>query len=330
MRATEFIAELFEPKAPTWKWVFRGSEEATADFKVGDVPYRFYAYSNGENDWEVEFKINSNEYDQNGKIKFGTKFGLAGTGNSAEVMSTVVDIMREFLEMYRGKIDTIGFTAEEPSRQKLYMRMMKRLLPNWTISTYDSGSGLGFTVVAPDNLEEEINLQKNQWELLISSSDKQEAGPELVDLVKHAYSVTPKGSMIQSLKDVIPSDWNVIDWDQDPDIDACVFYRKNRQGESWVGYKIQGLGHDGTRQSKDKAIHKMLDLLKKPGVWIESSDALRHVLHKMNAPSVKDERFLQQLFNDQSLHMVQDDTYRRTLHNGQEIQETVFGQPKLK
>jgi hypothetical protein len=150
MRATEFITELFEPKAPTWKWVFRGSEEATADFKVGEVPYRFYAYSNSENDWEVEFKINSNEYDQHGKIKFGTKFGLAGTGNSAEVMSTVVDIMREFLEMYRGKIDTIGFTAEEPSRQKLYMRMMKRLLPNWTISTYDSGSGLGFTVVAPD------------------------------------------------------------------------------------------------------------------------------------------------------------------------------------
>lgn len=149
-----FISELFEPKAPTWKWVFRGSEEATADFKVGDVPYRFYAYSNGENDWEVEFKINSNEYDQNGKIKFGTKFGLAGTGNSAEVMSTVVDIMREFLEMYRGKIDTIGFTAEEPSRQKLYMRMMKRLLPDWTISTYDSGSGLGFTVVAPEELAE--------------------------------------------------------------------------------------------------------------------------------------------------------------------------------
>lgn len=174
-----------------------------------------------------------------------------------------------------------------------------------------------------------FELTKNKWELLISNSDKNEAGPELVDLVKHAYSVTPKGSMIQSLKDVIPSDWNVIDWDQDPDIDACVFYRKNRQGESWVGYKIQGLGHDGTRQSKDKAIHKMLELLKKPGVWIESSDALRHVLHKMNAPSVKDERFLQRLFNDQSLYMVQDDTYSRTLQNGQDIQETVFGQPKL-
>jgi hypothetical protein len=175
-----------------------------------------------------------------------------------------------------------------------------------------------------------FELTKNQWELLISIADKQEAGDELVNLVKHAYSVTPKGSMINSLRDVIPSDWNVIDWDQDPDIDACVFYRKNRQGENWVGYKIQGVGHDGTRQSKDKAIGKVLELLQRQGVWIESSDAMRHVLHKMNAPSVKDEKFLQQLFNDQTLRMVQSDTYRRTLQNGQEIQETVFGHPKLK
>lgn len=157
MRATEFITELFDPKQQTWEWVFRGSEEATADFNVGDVPYRFHAYSNGENDWEVEFKINSNEYDQHGKIKFGTKFGLAGTGNSTEVMATVVGIMREFLQMYHGKIDTIGFTAEEPSRQKLYMRMMKRLLPDWVISTYNTGSGLGFTVVAPDDLDEDFS-----------------------------------------------------------------------------------------------------------------------------------------------------------------------------
>lgn len=169
MRATEFITELFEPKAPTWEWMFRGSEEATADFQVGEIPYRFHAYSNGENDWEVEFKVRT--YDRSTTAR-KTRFGLTGTGNSAEVMSTVVDIMREFLEMYRGKIDTIGFTAEEPSRQKLYMRMMKRLLPNWDIHTYDSGSGLGFTVVAPDNLTEEINTPNILYHVTPTSNVK--------------------------------------------------------------------------------------------------------------------------------------------------------------
>lgn len=158
MRANEFITEVFEPGKQNWSWAFRGSEEAVADFKVGEVPYRFHAYYNGTDDWEVEFKVNTPNNSRDSRENLKTRFGLTGTGNSAEVMSTVVDIMREFLQMYHGKIDTIGFTASEPSRQKLYMRMMKRLLPNWDIHTYsaDSGSGLGFTVAAPDNLEEEI------------------------------------------------------------------------------------------------------------------------------------------------------------------------------
>lgn len=176
---------------------------------------------------------------------------------------------------------------------------------------------------------QEFKLSKNQWELLISSADKHEAGPELVDLVKHAYAVTPRGSMIQSLKDVIPSDWNVIDWDHDPDIDACVFYRRNRPGENWTGYKIQGIGHDGTRTSKDKAISKVTSMLSRPGVWIESSDALRHVLHRMNAPAVTDTETLQALFGDRNLKMLGPDTYTRVLQNGERIKETVFGMPQV-
>lgn len=175
----------------------------------------------------------------------------------------------------------------------------------------------------------EFQLPKNQWELLISTADKHEAGPELVDLVKNAYSVTPLGSMIQQLKDVIPSDWNVIDWDEDPDIDATVFYRYNRPGETWQGIKIQGLGHDGTRQSKDRAIEKIQQLLNQPGCWIESSDAMRRVLLRLNLPAVTNEQLLQKLFNDPNLQMIDTNTYKRTLANGQTIAETVFGHPRL-
>jgi len=175
----------------------------------------------------------------------------------------------------------------------------------------------------------EFELPKNQWELIVSNNDKEELGTDLVSLVRQAYSNTPQGSFVNSIKDVIPSDWNVIDWDQDPDVDSCVFYRKNRGGESWQGYKIQGLGHDGTRTSKDKAINKIRELLSKPGVWLESSDAMRHVLKKLNVPSVTDEKELQQLFNDPNLRMINDDTYVRTLPSGTKVTETVFGSPKL-
>jgi hypothetical protein len=137
MRAREFLKELFQP-GKDWRWSFQGSEEAAAVFQVGDIPYMFHAYgSDGE--WEAEFKRHGSKLD---RIQ---KFGLTGTGNSAEVMSTVVDIMRAFLEKYRDKIQVLTFSAKEDSRQGLYARMVKRLLPNWTMTQKDEF----FTLVAP-------------------------------------------------------------------------------------------------------------------------------------------------------------------------------------
>jgi hypothetical protein len=178
-------------------------------------------------------------------------------------------------------------------------------------------------------LYEFVNLPKNEWVIDISNDVKSEVGDELVDLVKTAYSNTPQGSFVNSIKDVVPSDWDIIDFDDDPDVDSCVFYREPRSNENWSGYKIQGIGHDGSRASKDKAISKVTELLDMDGWWIESSDAMRAVLKKLNAPTVTDVDVLQQLFNDPNLKMVDADTYTRKLHNGQTLRETVFGNPVI-
>jgi hypothetical protein len=140
MRATEFITELFQPDKD-WKWSFTGSQEAVAVFHVGGIPYQFYAYRPDENfaGWEVEFKLADNKLDRS------QKFGLTGTGNSAEVMSTVVDIMRAFLSKYQKKIKVLAFSAKEDSRQGLYARMAKRLLPDWTMKQ----EGAIFSLTAP-------------------------------------------------------------------------------------------------------------------------------------------------------------------------------------
>jgi hypothetical protein len=137
MRAQEFLTELFQP-GKDWKWSFQGSEEAVAVFHVGEVPYMFHAYG-ADGEWEVEFKQHGN------KLSRIQKFGLTGSGNSAEVMSTVVDIMRAFLDKYKDKIQTLTFSAKEDSRQGLYARMVKRLLPNWTMQQ----KGEFFTLFAP-------------------------------------------------------------------------------------------------------------------------------------------------------------------------------------
>ena len=68
-------------------------------------------------------------------------------------------------------------------------------------------------------------------------------------------------------------------------------------------------------------------MLQQQGWWIESSDALRSVLLKTSAPVVTQEDYLQELFNDPNLRMVDQVTYVRTLSNGKEVTETVFGHP---
>jgi len=140
----EKLDELFQP-GKDWKWSFQGSEEAVAVFQIGKVPYMFHAYG-ADGEWEAEFKRHGNKLDRM------QKFGLTGTGNSAEVMSTVVDIMRAFLEKYKDKIQVLTFSAKEDSRQGLYARMVKRLLPNWTMTQKDEF----FTLVAPKQVDEEV------------------------------------------------------------------------------------------------------------------------------------------------------------------------------
>ena len=146
MRATEFLTELFSSKKD-WDWIKHRPNEVIAAFEVGGIPYRFLAYCedmNGEGPWEVEFK--------NASSQQTSKFGLTGTGNSAEVMSTVVDIMRSFLKQNKDKVTELVFTAKEDSRQGLYARMVQRLLPDWDLDQ----AGDTFFLTPPNQVDEEM------------------------------------------------------------------------------------------------------------------------------------------------------------------------------
>jgi hypothetical protein len=134
MRAIEFITEVFAPGKTNWKWRHRGSEEATADFTVGDRTYQWHAYSHvragNPTKWEMQFRLIRSPNDPDDLDLFGT----TGTGNSTEVLSTAVDITREFLKQYGlDKVEEITFSAKENSRIALYAKMIKRLLPDWDL-----------------------------------------------------------------------------------------------------------------------------------------------------------------------------------------------------
>lgn len=171
---------------------------------------------------------------------------------------------------------------------------------------------------------------KHRWVDEISSADKFELSDNLINLVQTAYKNTDMGSFVNKVSDVMPADWNVIDLDDDPDIDACVFYRGPRASDEWVGIKIQGIGHDGSKYSKAHAMAKVQRMLLIPGTWIEASGAIKSVLLRLNSNKISDERFLRKLLNSKDLRMIDEYTYQRALSNGSIIEETVFGYPILK
>ena len=115
------INELFA--GGDWQWDYNSPTEAEATFVIGDIQYKFYAYSSQPGIWEVEFKIV-----EGGDP--GNRFGVTGTGNAAKVMSTVVDILKAFLTNH-SQITALTFSAKESSRQSLYAKIAARLLPDW-------------------------------------------------------------------------------------------------------------------------------------------------------------------------------------------------------
>ncbi len=130
------VNELF--RSPTdWEWFNTGPYRAVADFEVGDVPYIFSAelLNPKAKAWHISFKAKGDEY--------SNEYGVLGTGNASLVFSTVLDIMRDFLKTYKGNVSTLKFSADEPSRIKLYSRMIDRLLPN---SEVEKGKGGSFVV----------------------------------------------------------------------------------------------------------------------------------------------------------------------------------------
>jgi hypothetical protein len=138
----ESIHELFDG-GNDWKWTYQDKNQASAEFTVGNVHYTFMAGQDPDEapgDWDIEFAA---------KRAHGTaSWGITGTGNSAQVFGTVVEIMKAFLASKKASIRRMTFAAKEDSRQGLYARMVKRLLPKWHLEQ----NGEAFVLTRPGGL----------------------------------------------------------------------------------------------------------------------------------------------------------------------------------
>lgn len=129
------IDELFDTPA-VWGWQRKTNDLCTAIFNVDNHSYKFTAEEYYPGSWSIGFaKTDAGRYE----------YGVTNTGNAALVMSTIVDIMKDFFHQYSPR--QISFTADEPSRQKLYLRMITNMLPSWIVD--QKADGKTFKMSAP-------------------------------------------------------------------------------------------------------------------------------------------------------------------------------------
>jgi hypothetical protein len=93
--------------------------------------------------------------------------------------------------------------------------------------------------------------------------------------------------------------------------------------------KIQGIGHDGSREAINILLNRLKKLLNKNGTWTEASEAMEHILYKLGVPYVKDESLAQKIFPKTNLKFLGDrGKYIRDV-GSKKVKETIFGKPKI-
>jgi hypothetical protein len=170
------------------------------------------------------------------------------------------------------------------------------------------------------DLLNEIDIPKNKWKS-ISQPELKDVENDILDLIQNAYGPIGGHPNYKSVGDLAGSDYEVIDLDDDPDIDAVTVTKKRAGGTKYVG-----LGHDGTSQGKRGSIGRTIDKLGNSGIYIEASGKMADILSKANVIQVTDEDTISKALKGKEIKMYDDGSYDRVL-GGKKYRKLMFGKP---
>ena len=171
-------------------------------------------------------------------------------------------------------------------------------------------------------LLKEVSIPKNKW-VPLSGNDIKDLEDDILDLIQNAYGPIGGHPNYKSVSDLAGSDYEIIDLDDDPDLDA-VTVTKQRAG----GTKHVGIGHDGISPGKRGAIGRTIDKLDEPSNYIEASGAIENILRKAGVVQVTDEETIRKALKGKEIKIYDDGTYDRIL-GGKKYRKTMFGKPKV-
>ena len=172
------------------------------------------------------------------------------------------------------------------------------------------------------DLLNEVIPPKNTW-FPLSKEEIKDVEDDILDLIQNAYGPIGGHPNYKSVGDLAGSDYEVIDLDNDPEIDAVTVTKKRAGGTKYVG-----LGHDGSSQGKRGSIGRTIDKLENPGTYIEASGKMADILSKANVTQVTDEDTIRKALKGKEIKMYDDGSYDRIL-GGKKYRKLMFGKPTV-
>ena len=170
------------------------------------------------------------------------------------------------------------------------------------------------------------DLPKDKW-VDLDSKETEEYKEDIFSLISNAYAAIGGHSNYKSPADVTgaegESDYEVIDLDTDPDIDAVSITKKRTGGDKFVG-----MGHDGSKPAKSRVINHKVEKLKSPGFYVEVSGKMLEILIAKGVPMVTDEETIRKVLKGKDIQMNDDGTYQRHL-GGKLHTKTMMGTPAV-
>lgn len=174
-------------------------------------------------------------------------------------------------------------------------------------------------------LKEEKELPKGKW-VDLDSQSREEYKQQIFDLINQAYAYIGGHSNYKSADDVTgaegDADYEVINLDNDPEIDAVSVSKKGPGGT-----KFTATGHDGSSDAKSKVINHKADLLKQSGFYIEASGKIKDVLIAKGAPIVKNPEIIKKALAGKEIEKFNEDgSYIRKIA-GHPHEKIMLGNP---
>ena len=170
------------------------------------------------------------------------------------------------------------------------------------------------------------DLPKGKW-VDLNDIEQSEYAENIFDLIKTAYASIGGHSNYQSSTDVVGSegdaDYEVINLDDDPDIEAVSVSKLKSAGDKFVA-----TGHDGSKIAKSAVVNHKADQLKSGGYYVEVSGKIKDIFKAKGVEPINDEELVRKVLKGKEIEWLGNGEYKRTI-GGKEFTKALMGKPTV-